>query len=381
MAYLGFVSLGLPDTVIGVAWPAVRETFGRSQGDVSWVFIGVGVTYFISSFLTGKLLGWWGIGSLLAISSALVALSAFGYAAAPLWVLFAGCSVLHGLGSGAIDAGLNHHMARHFPARHMSWLHACYTLGAALGPAVMTGWITSGGSWRGGYFSVGGALAVLAVLFVATRRQWERGNEKSSVEGEPETSGSLGEALRHAAVRWQALIYFFYTGLEMTLGQWSFTVLTEERGVDGKLAGAAVTGYWASLLAGRIVAGFVIERVGIDCWLRFSMATAALGAAGWWLGSHPGVAISGLAVAGFGLAAVYPGLMSRTPERVGGRLAAHAVGLQVSIAIAGAALLPSAAGVIAAAAGVGVIPWVALALAVVVLGLHERLLRTDAEAA
>jgi fucose permease len=150
IAYLGFISLGLPDTLIGVAWPSVRDTFGRQQGDIAWIFFGTGTAYFLSSLFTGRLIGRLGIGMLLAGSSLLVAVSGFGYALSPVWGLFAICALIHGLGSGAIDAGLNHYVAHHFSARHMNWLHACYSLGATMGPVIMTSMLVWSHSWRAG---------------------------------------------------------------------------------------------------------------------------------------------------------------------------------------------------------------------------------------
>src|SRR5688500_452344 len=138
IAYLGFISLGLPDTLIGVAWPSVRDHFNLFQSAVALIFFGSGFAYFFSSFFSGRLLRAFRVGTLLALSSALVALSGFGYASANVWLLFAACSLLHGLGSGAIDSGLNHYVAHHFSARHMNLLHACYSIGAMLGPLIMT---------------------------------------------------------------------------------------------------------------------------------------------------------------------------------------------------------------------------------------------------
>ena len=172
IAYLGFISLGLPDTLIGVAWPSVRETFRLQQHAIAVLFVGTGCSYFLSSVFTGRLRNTLGIGVLLAASSALVACSTLGYALAPVWALFAACSLLHGLGSGAIDAGLNHYVAHHFSARHMTWLHACYSVGAMGGPLIMTGVMAGSGSWRAGYLMVAVLLLGLTLLFGTTRRLW-----------------------------------------------------------------------------------------------------------------------------------------------------------------------------------------------------------------
>src|SRR5687767_3900869 len=153
IAYLGFISLGLPDPVAGVAWPSVREGFGLSQSSFGLVFICLGCGYCASGFFGGQLTQWLGLGNLLWFSSALVALAMFGSSVAPVWAVYV--AVIWGLGSGGIDAGLNAYVSNHFSARHVNWLHACYSLGATLGPLLMTAVMIRAG-WRAGYALVGG---------------------------------------------------------------------------------------------------------------------------------------------------------------------------------------------------------------------------------
>lgn len=373
IAYLGFISLGLPDTVIGVAWPSVRDTFGRQQSSVAVIFIGVGLSYFLSSFFTGRLLKMVGIGWLLAGSSLLVAASAAGYALTPWWALFAVCATFHGLGSGAIDAGLNHYVAHHFSARHMNWLHACYSLGATFGPLIMTAVLAGGNSWRAGYGTVAAILCGLALLFGLTRRKWDANEE--SVDEEKPAEVSMAATLRDPTVRLQIALFFFYTGLEATVGQWSFTLLTEGRNVPQEKAGVAVTIYWASIGVGRILFGWVVDRIGVDRLVRGSTALAAAGTV--LLASSASVWLStvALALTGLGLAAIFPCLMTRTPQRLPPGMAAHAIGFQVSAAMLGVAALPSATGVCAERFGLASIASAAVLMAAAVWLLHESLLR------
>src|SRR5436190_3572720 len=172
LAYVGFVSLGLPDAVIGVAWPSVRDAFHLPQGAAGLVFVASGLGYFATSFLSGRLTHALGIGLLLATSTALVAAAMFGFATSPVWALFVACAVAHGLGSGAIDAGLNGYAANSLSARHMNWLHACYCFGAMLGPLLMTAVLTSGRRYSDGYLAVGGVMTALAAVFLATGPRW-----------------------------------------------------------------------------------------------------------------------------------------------------------------------------------------------------------------
>lgn len=374
LAYLGFVSLGLPDTLVGVAWPSIRDTFALPQGAVALTFIGAGVSYFFSSFFAGRLIHVLGVGVLLAISSALVAVSGLGYSFAPIWLLFAACSLLHGLGSGAIDAGLNYYAAQHFTARHMNWLHACYTLGATLGPLIMTAVIASYGAWRIGYLIVALTLLALAALFMWTRNRWETPPTTKTSAQIPHHARAR-EALRHPAIHMQAVIFFIYTGLEATAGQWSYTVFTDARQVSAPTAGLWVTLYWGSIFVGRVFFGFVVERVKIDDLLRWSMLTVVAGAT---LLSWSPTTTSGavaLTIIGFGLASIYPCLMTRTSQRFGPALAAHAIGFQVSAAILGAALLPSGIGFVAQQFGLETVTVAILAMALSLLIFHEIMLR------
>lgn len=374
IAYLGFISLGLPDTVIGVAWPSVRDTFHLRQGDIALIFLGTGLSYFVSSFFTGRLLNLMGIGLLLAISSGFVALSGFGYAFVPVWALFAACSLLHGLGSGAIDAGLNHYVASHFSARQMNWLHACYSLGATFGPLIMTGVLALNGSWRSGYLTVASILLVLTLLFAATHRKWDSSGNAAPEHAESSASIGTAEALRHPTVWLQVALFFVYTGLEVTVGQWTFTLLTESRQITPEVAGVWVTIYWGSIGVGRVLFGFVVDRIGIDLLLRICTVAAVLGVALLALPFAASLSVIGLALIGLALAPIYPCMMTRTPQRLGKGLAAHAIGFQVSAAMLGAAALPSFSGLLAQRLGMESIAIAAVGMAVFLLGIHELLL-------
>lgn len=374
-AYLGFISLGLPDTLIGVAWPSVRDFFGRQQSDIAWIFFGAGASYFVSGLLTGKLLKSFGIGLLLGGSSLLVAASALGYSAAPAWGLFAACALLHGLGSGAIDAGLNHYVANHFSPRHMNWLHACYGIGATLGPLIMTSMLVSLGSWRAGYATVGSLLLLLTGLFLYTRKLWDAPGETTDAASEAEESVSMLDALKNIGTWAHITLFFIYTGLEVTVGQWSFTVMTEARGMTKETAGMWVTIYWASIATGRVVFGFIIEWLGIDLLLRLSMLAAVTGT-GLFAANMP-LSAGALTLTGLGLASIYPCLMTRTPQRLGKARAAHAIGFQVSAAMVGAAVLPSTCGWLAQSRGLEAVTMTTAAMAASLLVIHEVLLRFD----
>lgn len=370
LAYIGFISLGLPDAVIGVAWPTVRDTFSLSQKAIGMVSLASGLGYFFTSFFSGRVTQLLGIGLLLATSTALVATTMWGFAFAPAWSLFVVCAVFHGLGSGAIDAGLNGYAAHHLSARNMNWLHACYCFGAMLGPLLMTAVLTHHRPYRLGYALVGSLLLILSLLFLGTWRRW--GPATSEVAG---PRAETMEALRHPPVLFQIAIFFLYTGLEVAISQWAFTVLTESRGVGARPAGIAVGFYWGCIGAGRVVFGMIVDRVGIDRLVRYSLLTAALGAALFAAPLPAGASFLGLGLAGIGLAPVFPCLMTRTPQRLGMAMSAHAVGFQVSAAMIGAATIPGLLGLVASSRGLESVPLGTVLFAGVLWLLHEGLVR------
>ncbi len=240
LAYLAFISLGLPDAVLGVAWPSLRDTFALPQAGLGAVLTAATAAYFASGLLAGRLIRALGIGALLAASTASVTLGLTGYSTLPVFALFLVAACFIGFGSGAVDTGLNIYAAQHFGPRHMTWLHAAYSVGAALGPVLMTAMLTRGAGWRAGYALIAGVLGTLTLAFAFFRRQWDApARPDAPLEASPVAPAS--HALRRPRVWLQCLVFFFYTGVEVTAGQWSYTVLTESRGLSTVAAGACVS--------------------------------------------------------------------------------------------------------------------------------------------
>ncbi|WP_397569268.1 MFS transporter [Schlesneria sp. T3-172] len=372
-AYLGFISLGLPDTVAGVAWPSVRNSFSLPQDHFGLVFIALGCGYCTSSFLGGGLMSRWGVGTLLTGSSLLVCVAMFGFASAPVWSLFVACAVIWGLGSGGIDSALNSYASTYFSTRHVNWLHACYSVGATVGPLLMTAMIVNRGSWRTGYVLVAVVLLLMSCLFLATRQWWQ---QPATTDSDPTAKpvGLLG-TLRDPLVQLSIVVFFLYTGLEFTVGQWCYTILTESRNVPAKTAGMFAGAYFGAIGVGRVVLGMVADRIGLDRMVRCSLLTAFCGTLMLTVRSPVGVGLAGVLLTGLGLACVFPCLMARTPQRLGATKAAHAIGFQVSAAMLGVALFPGAAGIAARQSGLETIPLIAIALSSLLFLMHEWLIR------
>src|SRR4051812_21957591 len=374
LAFVAFVSLGLPDGVLGVVWPSVRGTFGRPVSHLGVLLAAGSAGYLVSSFLGGQLVRTLGVGALLVGSSVVVAVALTGMALAPNWAAFVSFAVLGGTGGGAIDAGINTFAASRFSARVVNWLHACWGIGATAGPLLMTAVMARGLSWRVGYQAVAGALALLSLLFLFTLRLWTIQQAADEAPHAAQTA-TLGEALRRPVVWMQLALFFLYCGIESTAGQFLYTLLTESRGLPHTTAGLATGGYWASLTAGRVVFGQIAATVDRRTILRTGLALAPVAAALLWWNLATPTTLAAAALLGFALAPVFPTLISVTPERVGHYFAPQAVGFQVAAANLGIALLPGAVGVVARWRGLEVVCVFLLIGSVALLGLQEFVAR------
>jgi fucose permease len=376
LAYVAFISIGLPDTVLGVAWPSVRAAFGVSQSALGAILAAWVTGYCLSGVLAGVAERKLGVGGLLTLSSVVIAVGLTGYSLAASWFAFFPIGFVMGLGSGAIDSGLNGYAARHFSARHLNWLHACWGIGASAGPVIMTACIARGLGYRAGYATIACVLGAVAIGFLSTQKAWSepRTVTPPAISTSMAVPGDFGAALRSGGVWLQMATFFVYTSLEATVGQWCFTLMRDARGVSVEAAGAWTAAYWASLTLGRFALGYAVEHFGADRLLRAASVAIVAGAAAFALDGGAFGRV-GLLLLGFGLAPVFPTLMSRTPARLGEALSRHAIGFQVSAGILGAALLPALVGVLVAARGAAAIGAVTLGLGVAFPLVHEILLR------
>jgi fucose permease len=357
IAFLAFVSLGLPDGVLGVAWPSMRSALGLGTGELGGLLAAAMVGYLVSASASGTLVARLGVGRLLLASNLVMTASSLGYALAPHRAVALGAALFAGLGGGAIDAGINAYAARRFPPRLVTWLHACYGVGAMLGPLLITGVMASGRSWRVGYGILAVLLGAMALAFAATWSAWDTpghgGDVAAVVPDAPAVS--LGETMARPAVWLNMALFFVYAGLEVTAGQWMYTVFTEARGVDVGTAGLAVSGYWAALTLGRFAFGALAVHHSPERLLRVSLSIAPGTALLIWWTPQPIIGILGLAALGFAFAPIYPLLVALTPKRLGRRYVTQAVGLQVAGSYLGAAALPGIGGMLAATVGLEVI--------------------------
>ena len=373
LAFAAFISLGLPDAVLGVAWPSIRRDLGVPIDRLGMLLTSSMIGYLLSTALSGEIVRRVGVGMVLLVSTALVVISLTGFAAAPSWAVFVALGLFAGLGAGAIDAGINAFAAAHFRPAVVTWLHACYGIGATAGPLIMTAVLAAGFSWRVGYRTLAIVLTLMGLLFLLTLRLWDAGATQS---GKPhESPASAAQALRRPIVWLHILLFFLYTGIEVTAGQWLYSVFTESRAIPMKFAGTCMGLFWAGLTAGRIVFGLVAGRLNPTTIVRIGTIAAPLVAA--MLVFRPGAVLTATACTalGFSLAPIYPMLISLTPSRVGAAYAAQSIGFQVTAAYVGVAALPTTAGILARRVGLeSILPFLVLCSLALFL-LHEFVTR------
>ncbi len=369
IAYFGFIALGLPEGTLGVAWPSMRTDLGRSLAELAVVLVVWTAGYMASTAANGPLTHRFGTGKLLVASAAGTGLSLLGVAATPTWIVLLAATFGVGASGGLIDAGLNGHAARLGRQRTMGFLHASFGIGATLGPLLMAGALMLPGTWRTGYALVAAVQLPLAALLWRTRRRWDAGT--------PVEASARPRPTSHRTLMLGLAVFFLYTGVEVAAGQWSFSLLTEARGVGEGTAGVLVAAYWACLTAGRFALGVLGDRLPPAAVVRTGMLGVLAGAALLWVAEPVWLGAGGLLLLGAALAPVFPSLMVLTPTRLGNEYAPWAVGYQLAAASLGAAAIPGLIGLTVAWNGLETVAPVLLGTAVAMLTLNVALQSTD----
>lgn len=376
MAFLAFISLGLPDGLPGVTWPYIRETFDRPLGNLGILLVCGTGGYLFSGLAGGTIVRRTSLGLVLTVSSAAMVATLLTYALTPSFYLLIPAAILGGLASGAIDTGINLYGARRFSPRVMNWLHGSWGLGATVGPLLMTVAITEGFGWRWGYALIAALLGIMGLMFLMTMRRWEegrpvRGGGGGGGGGDIHAVAPFTAALSHPVLWLNAALFLVYCGVEMAAGQWLFTLLTRKHGIDVGTAGTIAGLYWGALTFGRLVFGQVTARVRPLTALRLGLTIALASALLFAWFPTPAIGMAAALGLGFGLAPTFPTLVSLTPLRVGDAIAPHAVGFQMTAAGAGATIIPGALGWLAQHLGLSVLPvWLVLGM-VLLIGLSE----------
>lgn len=343
--YLAFIGLGLPDSLLGSAWPAMHGDLGAAVSLGGFVSMTTCSCTILSSLLCGRLMRRLGTGRLVLASVTLTAVAIFGYSTCTrFWQLIA-WAIPYGLGAGAVDAALNAYAAIHYEARHMNWLHCMWGIGSSAGPVVMSQMVLSSAGWRGGYHVVGAFQLLITACLVLSLRLWDtRGTEHDSPTS---SDGPHGLALLGLPGVWQALVGFFcYCALESTCGLWAATYMVLARGASADLAALFAGIFYIGITLGRLASGFLTLRLSGQQLQHLGEALIACGAL--LLLGGPGELATGCGIVlmGLGCAPIYPQMIHLTPERFGEENATSLMGVQMACAYVGSLAVPPLVGLL-----------------------------------
>lgn len=370
LAFACFVAQGIANGMLGVAWPSVRGTFEIPLDFLAVLLVCTTIGYVTGSVSAGKIMARIGIGRTLLLSNVLAGIGLMGYALAPGWLFFAATGLLVGWTSGAVGASLNIFIASTSTLRVMNWLHAMYGVGATVGPLVMTAAISSRYGWRIGYGFAASLFFALGLAFIMVMNHMDfRGVADASEDdsGKDNRQPGILVALRVPLVLLGIVLFLLYTGVETTTGQWAYSLFTEERSISIYFAGILTSVFWGMLTVGRIVFGAAANRIGVTRLLRSSMIGTVLSSALFIIPSSLG-GLAAVTFMGLSLSAIFPTLLSDTPNRVGSRYASTAIGLQTGAASVGLAVLPGVAGILAERAGLEILgPYLVVASSVMLI--------------
>ena len=378
--YIAFISLGLPDSLLGAAWPVMYEELGVPISYAGIVTMIIAAGTIVSSLLSDWLMRKVGAGVITAVSVFMTAAALFGFSASHSFLLLCLWAVPYGLGAGAVDAALNNYVALHFSSRHMNWLHCFWSVGAAASPYIMSYCLTGGFGWNNGYRSVAVVQTILTAALFLSLPLWKR-RRLEGAEGESAAKAlSLPRAVKIKGVPFVLIMFFGYCALEQAAGLWASSYLVQFRGVDTDTAAWSASLFYLGIAAGRFLCGFVAERLGDRRLIRIGILTMIGGVLLIALPvPYDAFTLAGLLIVGLGCAPVYPSVIHSTPANFGKENSQAIIGIQMASAYVGTTFMPPLFGLIAAHIHIGLYPAFLLALAVLMLCMSEKLNRTVAK--
>ena len=370
--YVAFISLGLPDALLGSAWPIMHQELSVPVSYMGAVALIISSGTVVSSLLTDRLTRKLGSGLVTAISVATTAVALIGFSAADRYWMLLLWAIPYGLGAGCVDACLNNYVAVHFASRHMSWLHCMWGIGAATGPYIMGAVLTGGNPWNLGYLSLGIFQVVLSVFLFASLRVWKKGGEADEQGSKPV---KLSQAIRVPGVVFVLVMFFCYCAIEQTAGQWASSYLVLHNKISEETAAACASLFYIGITVGRFISGFMTIRFSDRAMIRMGAGIAACGILVMLLPLGNIGAMVGLSLIGLGCAPIYPCVIHSTPAYFGADKSQTIIGLQMASAYVGICIVPPAFGVLADALGIWLLPVVLLCLTGVMMLCHEGLVR------
>lgn len=375
--YLSFISLGLPDSLLGSAWPSMYPQMEVPVSYAGIVSLIIAVGTVISSLQSDRMTRRFGTGRVTAFSVATTAVALLGFSLSSRFWQLCLWAIPYGLGAGSVDASLNNYVALHYKSRHMSWLHCMWGVGASTGPYIMGFVMTRGGGWSTGYRCIGLIQLVLTAALFFCLPLWKGRPQVTDATGQQVEAKplSIRQVLKLRGVKEVLLCFFCYCALEQTAGLWASSYLTLNRGVAPEAAASFASMFFLGITAGRALSGFLTIRLSDVQMIRLGQGLIAGGILIMLLPLGAPAALAGFVIIGLGCAPVYPCIIHSTPEHFGADKSQAIIGIQMACAYVGICLMPPLFGLIANHISVSLLPWYLAAILALMATMHERLIR------
>ena len=378
--YLAFISLGLPDALLGSAWPSMYSEFGVPISYAGIISMIIAAGTIVSSLQSDRLTRRLGTGKVTAISVAVTAAALFGFSVSQSFGMLCLWAIPYGLGAGSVDASLNNYVALHYESKHMSWLHCMWGVGATLGPYVMGYALTRGMTWNSGYRIISILQVVLTAILIFSLPLW-KGRPQMTAEDGQEVSPkalSLPEIMKIPGAKEVMLCFFCYCALEQTAGLWASSYLTLYKGVPAETAAGYASMFYIGITIGRALSGFITMKLNDVQMIRLGQGIIGLGVLVLLLPLGESVSLAGLILIGLGCAPIYPCIIHSTPTHFGADKSQAIIGVQMACAYVGTCLMPPIFGLIANHISAALLPVYLLVILVLMVVMHEGLTRKTA---
>ena len=373
--YLAFISLGLPDSLLGSAWPSMYPLLGVPVSYAGILSMIISFGTIVSSLNSDRLTRALGAGRVTAISVGMTAAALFGFSISTQFWMLCLWAVPYGLGAGSVDAALNNYVALHYESRHMSWLHCMWGIGTMVSPMVMGRVLAGGGPWTAGYRYIAlFQIALTAVLFLSLPL-WQKRTGETAEGGTAPQALSLGQVFRLPGAKEVMLCFFCYCALETTAGLWASSYLTLTRGVAADTAASFASLFYIGITAGRAACGFLTLKLSDTQMIRLGQGVLAVGVAALLVPGPQLLALAGLVLVGVGCAPIYPSIIHATPDHFGADRSQAVIGIQMASAYVGNLVMPPLFGLLANNITPALFPFYLLALLVLMVFMHEQLVR------
>lgn len=377
--YLAFISLGLPDSLLGSAWPVMYQELGTSVSSAGIISMIIAAGTIVSSLNSDRLNTRFGTGKITAVSVLTTAVALFGFSVSHSFLALCLWGIPYGLGAGSVDAALNNYVALHYKARHMSWLHCMWGVGCSTGPVAM-GYAINHSTWNNGYRTIALFQIVLTLILFFSLPLWQKPSADASAdENSVPEQRSFSRLIRVPGVKEVLTCFFCYCAVESTAGMWAASYCTLFRGIDAKRAASWASLFYIGITIGRFFCGFITMKLNDQKMIRLGQAVIAIGTILMLLPLGDSLLFIGLILIGLGCAPIYPSIIHETPANFGADLSQGIIGIQMAFAYVGTCLMPPVFGVLGQHISFGLYPVFLMAILILMVVMAERMHRVTAE--